>query len=242
MKRTSRCIFSILLLTLLSTAASAQKAKKDSAAQKEKEVTILVPAGIRIGADLSRIAVKIFQPYRTDVTVNLDAQFKDRLYFASELSYNRTAHSDTATYSYKGSGMAATLGVNYNLLKRQVPKENFIIYGGARYGIAVFSYEIPEYVIDSDYWGLYKGSLPKTNEMAHWFELTVGIKAEVLKNFFLGWSLHERILLNKKLSTQDFPPLIIPGFGKGNKGNAFDMQYTVSYLVPLWKVRQVVKL
>ncbi len=236
MKRTSPFIFSALLL-LLSFAAAAQKPKKDSV----KTVYMAVPAGLRVGLDLSRFVVHAFQPYRTDVTVNLDARFRDRLYFASDLSYNRTSHKDT-NYTYRSSGLSATLGVNYNFLKKQVPKENFMIYGGARYGLAFYNYEVPEYHVYSSYWGKYTGSVPKTSQLAHWFELTVGIRVEVLKNFYLGWSLHERILLSRNVSKQDFPPLVIPGYGKGNKNSSFDMQYSVAYLIPLYKVKQAVRL
>ena len=236
MKRTSPFIFSALLL-LLSLAAAAQQPKKDSV----KTVYMTVPAGLRVGLDLSRFVVHAFQPYRTDVTVNVDARFRDRLYFASDLSYNRTSHKDT-NYTYRSNGMSVTLGVNYNFLKKQVPKENFMIYGGARYGLAFYNYEVPEYHVYSPYWGKYTGSVPKTSQLAHWFELTVGIRVEVLKNLYLGWSLHERILLSRNVSKQDFPPLVIPGYGKGNKNSSFDMQYSVAYLIPLYKVKQAVRL
>lgn len=236
MKRTSPFIFSVLLL-LLTVTASAQQAKKDSV----KKVSMYVPAGLRVGLDLSRVAVHFFQPYRTDVTVNLDARFRDRLYFASDISYNRSSHKDD-NYTYRSSGVGITLGANYNFLKRQVPKEDFMIYGGARYGLAFYNYEIPSYHVSSNYWGNYTGSVPKTSQLAHWFELTVGIKVEVLKNFYLGWSLHERILLSRNVSKQDFPPLVIPGYGKGYKNTAFDMQYSVSYLFPMYKVKQAIRL
>lgn len=239
MKRILPFIFSAFLVMLAVTAA-AQKPAKDSAKQV-KVITMAVPAGLRVGLDISRFVVHYFQPYRTDVTVNLDARFRDRLYFASDISYNRTSHKDE-NYTFRSSGLSTTLGVNYNFLKRQEPKENFMIYGGARYGLAFYNYEVPTYLIKSDYWGNYTSSVPKTSQLAHWFELTVGIKVEVLKNFYLGWSLHERILLSRNVAKQDFPPLVIPGYGKGYKNNSFDMQYSVSYLFPFYKVKQAVKL
>ncbi len=235
MKRILSFFFSALLA--LPAITRAQSAKKDSV----REVTVAVPAGISLGVDLSRFAIRYFQPYRTDATINLDARFMDRFYFASDISYNNTSHRDE-NYRYRSSGMSATLGVNYNFLKKNVPRENFIIYGGLRYGLAFFNYEIPEYRIYSDYWGNVRGNFPSTSQLAHWMEMTVGIKVEVLKNFYLGWSLHERILLNGGLAKKDFPPLIIPGFGKGYKRSAFDVQYSVSYLFPIWKVKQVVRL
>lgn len=236
MNRISRSIFSALLL-LQAFTAGAQAVKKDTV----PDIKIDVPAGIRVGVDVTRFVLRYFQPYRTDATINIDARYNDRLYVASEISYNRTSHSDS-NYTYKGNGLSMTLGFDYNLLKKQIPKENFMIYGGMRYGLAMFNYEVPEYTVYNDYWGNTKGSFPKTNKMAHWVELTVGMKVEVLKNFYLGWNLRERILINSKVAKQDFPPLVIPGYGKGYKGSAFDMQYTISYLFPMYKVKQAVKL
>jgi len=236
MKRILPSFFSTLLV-LLAVSAVAQSKKKDSL----PTVTIPVPAGIRVGVDISRFALKYFQPYRTDVTVNLDARYNDRLYIASDLSFNSVYHLDQ-NYKYVSNGMSGTIGINYNLLKKSVPKENFMIYGGARYGLAVMTYQIPEYRIYNLYWGNIRGSVPETTKMAHWIELTVGMKVEVLKNLYLGWSLHERILVNGALAKQDFPPLVIPGFGKGYKKSAFDFQYSIAYLFPLWKVKQAVNL
>jgi hypothetical protein len=224
------------LLLLCAVTAGAQS-KKDSV----KTITMEVPAGLRVGVDLTRFAIPFFQPYRRDATVVLDARYNDRVYFAADVSYGLTDHSDT-NYTYKSNGVAIAIGVNYNLLKKQVPKENFMLYGGFKYGFALFSYEMPDYNIHSSYWGNYTSSMPTTTKMGHWVELSLGIKVEVLKNLYLGWSLHERILLNNSLAKSDFPPLIIPGYGKGYKGSAFDVQYTISYLFPLWKVKQQTKL
>ncbi len=236
MKRTLSSIFSACFL-LLTIGAGAQDKKKDSV----KPLVVEVPAGLRIGTDLTRIAMHFFQPYRTDATITLDARYKDRIFFASDISWNRTSHSDTS-YTYKGNGLAISLGVNYNLLKRQVPKENFMLFGGMKYGFALFNYELPAYQVPGSYWGDYHGSVPSSNKTAHWIELSVGVKVEVLKHFYLGWSLHDRMLLTRKLSKGDYPPMVIPGYGKGNKGNVFDMQYTVSYLIPMYKVKQKMNL
>lgn len=233
MKIRSYCIFSLLLLSAVTATA---QSKKDSV----KTIMIDVPAGLRAGVDLTRFAIPFFQPYRRDATVVLDARYKDRIYFAADMSYNRTNHADS-NYSYKSSGVGISIGANYNLLKKQIPKENFMLYGGFKYGFSLFTYEMPGYTIHSDYWDNYQGSAAAATKTGHWVELSLGIKVEVLKNLYLGWSLHDRILLNRALSKSDFPPLIIPGFGKGYKGNAFDVQYTISYLFPMYKVKQAMK-
>lgn len=223
-------------MLLFCAATATAQSKKDSI----KTIMLEVPAGLRVGGDLTRFAIPFFQPYRRDATVVLDARYKDRIYFAADLSYNLVDHSDS-NYTYKSSGFGLSIGANYNLLKRQIPKENFMLYGGFKYGFSLFTYEIPSYTVHSDYWGDYQGSVGSQTKTGHWVELSLGIKVEVLKNLYLGWSLHDRILLNRALMNSDFPPLIIPGFGKGYKGNAFDVQYTISYLFPLYKVKQQMK-
>ncbi|HEY1164366.1 MAG TPA: DUF6048 family protein [Chitinophaga sp.] len=196
-----------------------------------------VPQGLRIGVDLSRIAVKAFQPYRTDVSVSADYRLKKNLYAAAEAGWHTTSHSDT-NYTYKGNGAFVTIGVDNNFLKKQDTKERFLFYGGVRYGFAHLNYEAPSYTIYDSYWGdRIKGSFPKTSVNAHWMELLIGIKAEVLKNFFLGWNIREKIMISGPDKNSQFPPIIIPGFGNGTKGSQIDWQYTVSYSIPLGDLR-----
>jgi Domain of unknown function (DUF6048) len=196
-----------------------------------------IPGGVRIGLDLSRIVSAIYYPYRKEVTVVADARINANMYAAFEAGFTSTPFSDTS-YTYKGSGVFATLGIDYNFLKRQFPSEKNMFYGGIRYGFSHFSYQVPSYNIKNTYWGDHlTGSIPKTNANAHWIELVVGLKAEVLKNFFMGWNIRERILINN-VKTDEITPLVIPGFGNGSKRSVFDVQYTVSYVIPFYRLKE----
>ncbi|MBO9729330.1 MAG: hypothetical protein J7623_11895 [Chitinophaga sp.] len=202
-----------------------------------KDSSWYIPGGLRIGVDLSRIVSAIYYPYRKEVTIVADARINSNLYAAVELGYTNTPYKDS-NYTYKGNGMFITAGVDYNFLKRQYPTEKNMFYGGIRYGFSHFSYEVPTYKMKSSYWGdQLTGSVPKTNVNAHWVELVVGMKAEVLKNFFMGWNIRERILINN-VKTTDFTPLVIPGFGNGSKRSVFDVQYTVSYVIPFYRLKE----
>ncbi|CAL1521637.1 DUF6048 family protein [Chitinophaga sp. MM2321] len=208
-----------------------------TAAITYKDSSYFVPGGLRLGLDLGRILTAVYYPYRKEVTVIADARIKSDLYLAAEAGYTNTPFSDS-NYTYKGSGAFITLGVDYNFLKRQYPSEKNMFYGGIRYGFSHLTYEVPSYTINSPYWGKnLAGSIPKTNVNAHWVELVVGLKAEVLKNFFLGWNLRERILINN-VKSDEITPLVIPGFGSGSKNAVFDMQYTISYQFPLYRIKQ----
>jgi hypothetical protein len=203
---------------------------------KVKDSIYTVPGGLRIGLDISRFASLFFQPYKTEITVQADVQLNKKLYAALETGFNRTSHSDT-NYTYKGNGEFVTIGVDYDFLKKKEKGEKNMVYGGIRYGFAHNSYEVPSYIIRSDYWGTnIPGAYPKTSMTAHWVELVLGLRVEVLKNFFLGWGVREKIMISNSAS-KEFPPIVIPGFGSGTKNSQFDMTYTVSYFFPLYKVK-----
>lgn len=246
--------FSLMISILLGFTAQAQNkpaatktdtirkpAADTTAAIPVKDSIFQVPGGLRIGVDLSRIVTAIYYPYRKEITVVADARLKSNLYAAAELGYTNTPYSDSS-YTYKGSGAFVTLGVDYNFLKKQYPSEKNMFYAGIRYGFSHLTYEVPTYTISDRYWGdNLHGSVPKTSVNAHWVELVLGLKAEVLKNFFLGWSLRERILISG-VKTDEITPLVIPGYGSGAKKSVFDMQYTVSYLFPLYKITEHLKM
>ncbi|WP_157760592.1 DUF6048 family protein [Chitinophaga caeni] len=233
MTRIFTCFISFLLCTGL---AFGQDSTEVKLKHDTLTVTQQVSAGLRIGLDISRFAYLYFQPYRTDVTLMADARLNKNLYVAGEFGYNRTSHSDS-NYTYKGNGAFVALGIDYNVLKKQTSKQRNILYVGARYGVALFNYEIPEYHIYDEYWGNSSGSVPKQSDNAQWIELVVGLKAEVFRNFFLGWSLRQRFLTTRRIPEGDFPPLVIPGFGPGNKKSVFDFNYSISYQIPLYNVK-----
>lgn len=215
---------------------SARKVPKPGPPPKLPDSIYLSQGGLRLGLDISRIPVHFFQPYRTDVTVQADLRINAKMYAALEGGYNRTSHSDTM-YTYKGNGFYTTLGIDYDLLKKQSVDELNMVFLGVRYGYAHTTYEVPTYNIKSPYWGAdIPGNVPSTSSSAHWIELVFGMRVEVLKNFFLGWGLREKIMIYNS-ADKAAPPFIIAGFGSGNKRSQFDMTYSLSYQIPLYKIK-----
>lgn len=220
------------------------KSAKDSAALKAKPVVAKIAdsiylsnGGVRIGLDISRFALLYFQPYRTDITVQADVRLGQKIYGAIETGWNRTSHSTDSTYTYKGSGIYSTIGIDYDFMKKKETTEQNMFYGGIRYGIARNSYEIPSYLVRDTYWNVKEtGSYPKTTVTSHWIELVLGLRVEAFKNFFLGWGVREKIMISNG-APDSHPPIVIPGYGSGTKRSQFDMTYTISYMLPLYKVK-----
>lgn len=197
----------------------------------------LSPAGIRIGLDVSRFAIWGFQPYRKDVTVQADIRVGQKTYAAIETGWNKTSHSDSSKYIYNGSGIYSTIGIDYDFMKKRETNEQNMLFAGIRYGFAHNTYEVPYYLMSSTIWDAeIEGSHPKTTINSHWVELVFGLRIEVMKNLFLSWGVREKIMISRG-ADEAFPPIVIPGFGSGSKSSQFDMTYTVSYMLPLYKVK-----
>lgn len=197
-------------------------------------------AGIRIGLDVSRFALMGFQPYRKDITVQADIRIGQKMYAAIETGWNHTAHSND-NYTYKGTGLYSTIGVDYDFLKKKEPSEQNMLFAGVRYGFAHTTYEVPTYLIKNTYWNTETtGSQPSKNINSHWVELVLGLRVEAFKNFFLSWGVRQKIMLSSG-ATDAFPPIVIAGFGSGSRKSQFDLNYGVSYMIPLYKVKVHVK-
>jgi hypothetical protein len=72
---------------------------------------------------------------------------------------------------------------------------------------------------------------------AQWLEVVVGMKAEVLKNIYVGFSVRmNKILTNSK--PENFDNLYIPGFNRTYNGDfGVGFNYTVSYFLPIYKTK-----
>ncbi|WP_440134734.1 DUF6048 family protein [Chitinophaga sancti] len=226
------------------TTSPKAKSAKDSAALKAgplankiEDSIYLSNGGIRLGLDISRFTLLYFQPYRKDVTVQADVRLGQKIYGAIETGWNSTSHSTDTTYSYKGSGIYSTIGIDYDFMKKKETTEQNMLYAGIRYGFARNTYEVSHFIMTNDYWHTtIEGNYPKTTITAHWIELVFGLRVEAAKNLFLGWGIREKIMLHSS-AEDSHPPIVIPGFGSGTKRSQFDMTYTVSYMIPLYKVK-----
>lgn len=221
MWKTCRYTISLLLLT-----AGICHGQQDSG-----QVTY----GLRLGVDLSRFVLDYLQPNRRDAEFSADMQFKENWFAVAEGGWNFTSIDNSPKFQYSSSGYFWRLGFDYNLLEHNTIKENNIVYGGLRLGHANFRQSSQSFEIIDNYWGNVKGSIPVHDVGATWIELAAGMKIEALKNFFIGWSVRERILFKATVDPL-LTPYVIPGFGNGFSQSAFDVNYSLYYRIPFIKV------
>ncbi len=189
--------------------------------------------GPRIGLDISRFVYLFLDPAETAAEATLDAEVYRNLYPVLEVGYSSLDEKE-GDFDYSMNGGYFRVGADYNVLKPKERSVHHTLTVGLRYGLAQFKHRAEHVTIPSDYWGDYLLESHENSLTGHWLELVGGVKAEIFNNFFLGWSLRYKILLNPEIDPL-FTPLIVPGYGKGSMNRGLGFSYTVSYMFPILK-------
>ncbi len=224
-------LFSMVLLCLPFQLV-AQEKKADSIPSKTQRY------GIRVGVDIAKIARAFYEEDYRGFELVGDVRLTKKYYIAAELG-NEDKTVNDSRLNFTTNGTFIKVGFDYNLYENWLDMEN-MVYIGARYGVSSFSQTLNSYKIYNRY--PYFG-FPQNIESgekfsglsAQWLEVLVGMKAKVLNNFYVGFSLRvNRLFSNQK--PNNFDNLFIPGFNRtydGSFGAGFN--YTVSYLLPVYK-------
>lgn len=219
MKNISGFIFSTLLLAILASPALGQDT--------------LRTFGPRIGIDMARFAYLFFDPAEISVELSLDMEIARNLYPVLELGFSSLNETEQQ-FDYTMAGSYGRLGADYNILQQKDRSVHHSLTAGLRYGVARFQHQAENVTIPSGYWGDYLLESHEYSLTGHWLELVGAVKTEILPNFFMGWSLRYKILLNPDMDPL-FTPLIVPGYGRGAQSRGIGFSYSVLYKIPLLK-------
>jgi hypothetical protein len=233
----SKFIFSILLI-LTSLLVNGQTIKTDSIPPKIEKY------GVRFGADISKLIQSFYDKNYTGIEFVGDYRLTKNYYLAGELGNENTTVEDNRL-SFTTQGTYLKVGFDYNSYENWLDMRN-MLYIGMRYGASTFSQTLNSYNIynTSNYFPeaptVISGE--KFNGLtSQWIEVVFGLKAEVLKNIYLGFSIRmNRLLTNTK--PDNFDNLYIPGFNRTYNGDfGIGFNYSVSYFLPLYKTKSTKK-
>ncbi len=229
------------LLLLIQPGSRLAAQRSDNAPDTVHQGSLRV-RGPRIGFDVAGLALLYFEPERKIYTFSIDYEAWQDIYPVIEFGYQNVV-VDRDTYRYGSSGIFARGGVDINLLKYEETNVYEMMYAGLRYGIAYMTHQVDDIHIREGYFGDLDGASLSENEInAHWVSLVAGLRVEVFRNFFMGWS----VLANFKFAQIEdiqVEPYNIPGFGPGDKKASIVINYTLAYRIPLQRYhpRKIIK-
>jgi hypothetical protein len=194
--------------------------------------------GLRVGVDLYKLTRSLYEKEYKGIEFVGDYRLTKKYYLAAEFgNENKTTDDERLNFTTKGSYLK--VGFDYNGYQNWLNMEN-IISIGLRYGASTFSQELNSYKIynANPYFveAPILASGDKFNGLtASWIEVVAGVKAKVINNVYLGFSLRlNRMVSNYKPT--NFDNLYIPGFNRTYDGDfGVGVNYTITYFIPLYK-------
>ena len=232
LKHTFLLGFSLLLASISGMAQDENPTSTNDTLTKNQKY------GIRVGIDISKLARTAFEDGFTGFEINGDYRLTKKIYAAAELGTSERVWDEDGLRAIT-NGSFIKIGADLNAYNNWLGMDN-AIFAGLRYGFSAFSQELDSYTI-------YTSNPAFTTQIrdenikfsglsAHWAELIVGIKTEVINNLYLSINLQ----LKRKITEdrpENFDNLIIPGFNRTYDFSQFGVGYgyTISYLIPFYK-------
>lgn len=234
MRHTGTYVISILLLLFCLTT----KAQTETTLKTVDTTKQVKPYSLRIGTDISKLVKSAIDEDYQGFELNADFRVAKRWFIAAEFGKeDKTTTTDFINATSSGSYFKA--GLDYNMYQNWLDMQN-MIYSGFRVGYSNFSQTRNSYTVyaQDQFWTPQStNTTPQeaSGLSATWLELILGIKAEVLKNLFLGINVQLKGTLSQK-EPDNFENLYIPGFNKTYDDSRFGVGYgyTVSYRIPLF--------
>ncbi len=187
---------------------------------------------LRIGFDISKPIITNFVPERQAYEFELDFFRKKDIYYVLDAGWGR-GYQDSSYLNYSSSNTFFKAGINKGLFTRLFPNDWDQAFVGVRYALAFIERSEARYTIFDSFWGNINGTIPGKNLTAHWLELTGGVRVELVRGIFTGWTIRGKFLLNGK-QFKDLPPPYVAGYGRGDKNSIFDFNFYISYAIR-WK-------
>jgi len=133
-------------------------------------------------------------------------------------------------YGYENNGIYFRAGADYNLLNPVQAAGRYYAGISLKYGLSLFSHS-NQFIEYDSFWGTYTTSKQSSFHGAHFLEVSPGVRAELFRNFFIGWGVNIRFLVYGGTG-EDMRAIDIPGFGNGSKPLSSGINYFISYRIP----------
>lgn len=200
----------------------------------ESADTIKTPLynGFTIQADIASAVTSALgngETYSYEAGIQVD--LKHKYYPILELGIAGANKTTADNIGFNTNAPFGRIGVDFNILKKKPDSKptNNLFLVGLRLGMSNFKYKITNATISNDYWGgaevVDYSNIPASTKV--WWEIIAGVRVEILKNVYMGWTVRTKNLLTQD-TEGEVAPWYIPGYGISASGN-WGVNYTIGY-------------
>lgn len=196
---------------------------------------------IRLGMDLSKPIRSLIENDYHGLELTADYRITEKLYLAAEMGMeNKRVVSETLDFETHGEYLK--LGIDFNLFKNWQGMENMLL-AGFRLGTSTHRQQLHAYAIRQldHFWEeeLFRSldePIQSEDLDAFWVEILAGVKAELLRNLYMGISVRMNYLLKDK-EMDNFSNLYVPGYHRVSEAGSWGvgLNYTIMYQLPIYR-------
>lgn len=215
-------------------------AESDTTTQKSEKEKVKKPwrpqlAGIRVGADVSRLAVSLLSDQQQAIELNGELLIDNQFFLIADFANASTTRFDEPkTYEYETSGNYWRAGLDYNVLHSKT--DDHAVVFGIRYAQSQFSQQL-DYTLSDFYYGDFNNSIREEGLSARWAETIFSIKYMILPNLYLASVARIKYRIGVSSSEQiDIGEA--PGYGNVSKPNRVEVNYSLLYRIPFPKKKR----
>lgn len=228
----SSCICKAIFLLLMPVYCFAQQGEAQKALERIGKIESgnrFLPSAVRMGVELGNFGYS-FIDKRMNSFREFTADVDFHKYFLV-VDYGHTSFSVNETYfDYSSEGSYFRIGPDINFIKDR--SRNDVLFLGLRYGFGSFDetiqYSTSNEIQQQEYW-------PQTTVTENfqdigfrWLEVNSGLRANVIDNFYMGFTLRIKFGLNVN-SDKSFTSYYLPGYGKESFRPNFGGSYYIYY-------------
>jgi len=200
--------------------------------------TVLIPLKIKVGLEVSGPGIYFSDKNILNAEGYISVDRNEKMAFTLNAGYLDYKYSQY-NYKYLTKGSFLRAGVDFNLLKPKKSQGKYWAGIGLRYGLSVYNSEVPSFKKEN-YWGTVFSSVGTHTNWAHFIEVSPGVRADVLKNLSIGWTVSLRKLIYSG-SGNNLKPIYLPGYGNTGKSVSTGISYFIVWNIPFKKINVIIK-
>lgn len=205
---------------------------------EEEPDSVTIPLNIRAGIEVIGPAIYFINRNILNSEGYISADINEKMALSLNAGYSDYKYSQY-NYEYYSKGIFVRAGVDLNILKPEVSRGKYWAGVGIRYSVSMFNSATPSFTHEN-YWGTTTSSIESVRRWGHFIELLPGFRAELFKNFSIGWSINLRKLIYSGRG-RDISPLYFPGYGGGGGTVSAGISYFMSWNIPFKKIQVAIK-
>lgn len=194
-----------------------------------------IPTGIRLGTELINIGRSLSNSDLTEYTFTADVDF-NRYYLNVELGSYERSFTDPSGSAYDVSGTYLRIGPDINFLKKD-PDRNMLFFG-FRYGRTTIDDQLT-YINTTSVFDNEQRTISNSGLKASWGELVTGMKVNIWKTLWLGYTARFRFGVDT-FERNELIPHYIPGYGRADKTVSWGLNYWLMFRIPFRETPKVI--